>query len=162
MNFPKAAARILTLCVMTASVGLLTAKNAAAEDYESFTLSPGFQPNPVVGTGLSGGTRLVDCSTAESGGETVVQTYVDSADAPDHVVTLTSSFNNLLASVQSDGDVTLVIDGPNGTYCSDDVDGLMPVLSGSWPEGTYNIWIGDFVGDGSGAYRYELFVMEQE
>jgi hypothetical protein len=161
MNFPHAAARILTICVITAGLGLLTTKNATAEDYESFTLAPGFQPNPVVGTGLSGGTRLVECYTLESNGETMVETYVDSADAPDHVVTVTQPFADLIASVESEGDVTLLIEGPDGTYCSDDVDGLMPAIAGSWSAGSYNIWIGDFVGDGSGAYRYELVLIEQ-
>ncbi|MBD2462068.1 hypothetical protein H6G89_13520 [Oscillatoria sp. FACHB-1407] len=161
MNILKTSAIALTACVMTAGMALVGSQAARAEDYESFTLAPGFRPNPVVGTGLSGGTRLVDCYTNESGGRTLVRTYVDSANAPDHVVTVTRPFSNLRASVQADGDVTLLIDGPDGTYCSDDVDGLMPSISGNWPAGTYNIWIGDFVGDGSGVYRYRLFLTQQ-
>lgn len=161
MNILKTCAIALTTCVMTAGVVLVGSQTASAEDYESFTLTPGFRPNPVVGTGLSGGTRLIDCYTNESGGDTLVRTYVDSEDAPDHVVTVTRGFNNLSASVESDGDVTLVVEGPDGNYCSDDVNGLMPVISGDWPAGTYNIWIGDFVGDGRGAYRYRLFLTQQ-
>jgi hypothetical protein len=161
MNLVKGTAFILTACVITAGIGLLTTKTATAEDYESFTLSPGFEPNPAVGTGLSGGTRLVECATGESNGETTIQTYVDDADAPDHTVTLTDEIPNLSASVESDGDVTLVVEGPDGTFCSDDVDGLLPAISGDWPAGTYNIWIGDFVGDSSGTYRYQLVLTEQ-
>lgn len=161
MNIVKTVTVALTACAMTTGMALTLPQAAHAEDYESFTLAPGFNPNPVVGTGLSGGTRLVDCHTNESRGQTVVRTYVDAADAPDHVLTVTRPFSSLRASVQAEGDVTLLIQGPDGTYCSDDVEDLMPSISGDWPTGTYNIWVGDFVGDGSGTYRYELILTQQ-
>lgn len=147
MNVTKAFAFLLT-----ASVGISAAvilPQAARADYQSFSLAPGFSPNPAMGTGLSGGRQETnDCG------------YID-AEAPDHVVTLTRPFQFLRASVEAEGDVTLLIVGPDGRSCSDDANGLMPEVSGAWPAGTYQIWVGDFVGDRLGAHRYELYLSEE-
>jgi hypothetical protein len=141
----------LTACLLSASVLISTPQTARADDYESFTLAPGFTPDPEVGTGLSGGGR----STPDCG-------FVDAAESPDHILTLSRPFNYLRASVEAEGDVTLLVTGPDGRYCSDDVHGLMPEISGYWPAGTYYIWIGDFVGDPTGTYRYALCLTESE
>lgn len=148
MNIFKHSATVLATCAIGATV-VLGLPQAAKADYQAFTLEPGFTPDPQVGTGLSGGTR----STSDCG-------YVDSANAPDHVVTLTRSFDFLRASVEASGDVTLLITGPDGRFCSDDANGLMPEISGYWPAGTYNVWIGDFEGNGSGTHRYQLMLSE--
>lgn len=148
MNMLKNSAVALTVGLMTTGLVAGFAPQAKA-DYQSFTLSPGFMPDPQVGTGLSGGPR----STPDCG-------WVDSANAPDHVVRLPQAFSYLRAHVQSQGDVTLLIEGPDGRFCSDDVNGLMPEISGYWPAGTYNVWIGDFVGNSAGSYRYQLFLTE--
>jgi len=158
----KTVAVALATCVLTAGVTMMTASSAKAEDYEPFTLEPGFQPNPAIGTGLSGGTHQVDCQPVESSSQETIKTYIDEANAPDHVITITAPIPHMEASVQAEGDVTLYIEGPNGTMCSNDVNGNMPAISGEWQPGTYNVWIGDFVGDGHGTYRYELKLEEQQ
>jgi hypothetical protein len=149
MNILKTSATVLTACALGTSV-VLGLPQAARADYQNFRLAPGFLPDPAVGTGLSGGSR----STGDCG-------YVDGANAPDHVMTLTRPFSFLRASVAAEGDVTLLITGPDGRYCSDDANGLMPEVSGFWPAGTYQIWVGDFVGDRSGSFRYQLFLSEE-
>ncbi|MBD2090895.1 hypothetical protein H6F67_13645 [Microcoleus sp. FACHB-1515] len=149
MNIFKTSATVFAACAFGASA-VVAMPQAARADYQSFNLAPGFMPDPAVGTGLSGGSRATnDCG------------YVDAANAPDHVVTLTRPFQFLRASVEAEGDVTLLITGPDGRYCSDDANGLMPEVSGFWPAGTYQIWVGDFVGDRSGTYRYELYLSEE-
>jgi hypothetical protein len=148
MNMLQRSAAILAACALSTGA-LATAIQPARADYQSFTLAPGFTPDPQIGTGLSGGSyRTPDCG------------FTDLPSAPDHVLTVTRPFSFLRASVQAGGDVTLLIDGPDGRFCSDDVNGLMPEISGYWPAGTYYIWIGDFVGNPSGAYRYQLFLSE--
>ena len=113
-------------------------------DYCNFTVSPGFLPDPVIGTGQSSGPRFTnDCG------------YVDTV--PDHVVTVTQRFDYMRAHVVSGGDVTLLIQGPNGRFCSDDANGLLPALAGPWPPGEYQIWIGDW---GQSYYRYTLYLTE--
>ena len=149
MNIPKTFAFVLAACAFGTSA-LIALPQAARADYQSFSLEPGFMPDPAIGTGLSGGGRATnDCG------------YVDAANAPDHVVTLTRPFQFLRASVEAEGDVTLLITGPEGRYCSDDANGLMPEVSGFWPAGTYQIWIGDFVDGRSGSHRYELYLSEE-
>lgn len=160
MNILKQSAIALTACVMSSGVVFAVPQAVNAQDYASFTLAPGFQPDPVVGTGASGGTHAVTCDTRSTGEGTSVTTYVDAADSPDHVLTVTRPFSFLRASVQAEGDVTLLVSGPDGTYCSDDVNGAMPEIHGSWPAGTYYFWIGDFAGPTSGTYRYQLQLSE--
>ncbi|MGB3494516.1 MAG: hypothetical protein WBA57_17440 [Elainellaceae cyanobacterium] len=145
MNILKVSATVLSTCAL--SVGLVVGMASQVRaDYQSFSLAPGFMPDPQVGTGYSGGDRQTpDCGN------------VDTADAPDHVVYLSNDFSFLRASVNSSEDVTLLIQGPGGRICSDDVNGLLPEISGSWSAGTYNVWIGDWDG---GYHRYQFSLSE--
>jgi len=122
------------------------------------TLAPGFSPDPQVTTGVSGGDRVTtDCG------------YVDALHQPNHVITLTKTFNFLQAFVQAEGDVTLLMETPSGQLiCSDDVNGLMPAISGEAPAGAYKIWVGDYGGtavnkavSGAGGYSYRLSLTEK-
>lgn len=144
MNILKHAA---TVSVLAISSGIaISLPQPARADYQSFGLTPGFTPDPQIGTGYSGGSR----STDDCG-------FVDSANSPDHVVQLNQPFSFLRASVNAPGDVTLLIEGPDGRYCSDDANGLMPEIAGYWPAGTYSVWIGDW---DQGGYRYQFSLSE--
>ncbi|MBD3884150.1 hypothetical protein IFO70_20595 [Phormidium tenue FACHB-886] len=117
----------------------------------AFTLAPGFSPDPQVGMGKSGGTRQTECG------------YVQAETQPNHVIILSQPFEFLKASLQAEGDVTLLIKTPDGrSICSDDVNGLMPEISGEAPAGTYRIWIGDYIGKPEGSYPYQLKLTEQQ
>ncbi|MCB9507818.1 MAG: hypothetical protein H6700_09890 [Myxococcales bacterium] len=72
---------------------------------------------------------------------------------PDHIVTLTDRFEALTFAVDSDLDTTLLIHGPHGWLCEDDTVGLDPVVSGTFPPGTYRVWVGAFAGPDAGRYR---------
>ncbi|NET34682.1 MAG: hypothetical protein F6K19_22085 [Cyanothece sp. SIO1E1] len=148
MNILKITTTTLATCLT--SVGIIVGNSPLARaDYQSFKLAPDFLPDPAIGTGESGGDRWVeDCG------------YVDLADSPDHVLTLTSNFNYLKAQVYSSGDVTLLIDGPLGRICVDNPDAsLAPAFEDAWPAGTYHLWIGDF---GKSFYQYQLFFTESK
>ncbi|HEY9644166.1 MAG TPA: hypothetical protein V6C57_26975 [Coleofasciculaceae cyanobacterium] len=117
----------------------------------SLTLAPGFSPDPQVSTGVSGGSR----ATTNCG-------YVGAADAPNQVISLTQPFSFLRASVEAEGDVTLLIETPSGKLlCSDDVNGLMPEIAGEAPPGIYKIWVGDYVGNAAKNFRYRLTLTEK-
>lgn len=146
MNILSRSTKVITTCLVTIGLVIGTTQQARA-DYQSFTLAPGFHPDPATGSGHSGGPRLTeDCG------------YVDTANDPDHTVTLTRSFTYLRAYVSAPGDVTLLIEGPMGRICSDDVNGRMPEFGGRWQAGTYRLWVGDF---SNSNYRYQLFLSER-
>lgn len=121
--------------------------------YQSFSLRPGFSPDPTVGTGTAGGSR--DASTL--GGSPTGPCAGNIDTSPDHRVTLQSSFSYLKFSASSPIDTSLVILGPAGSrYCNDDSDGLDPVVEGAFPAGEYEVYIGKVGTSDSASYRLEI------
>jgi hypothetical protein len=147
MELPKHLATALTAAFVTAGLLICSSVQAKAE-FKALSLTPGFAQMPEM-TGRSGGaSETPDCG------------YIKAT--PDYVVTLTKPFTALRASVQSAGDVTLLIEGPNGRICSDDVNDLMPEVSGAAPAGTYRVWVGDYVGQADGGFDYQLTFQEDQ
>ena len=131
----------------TSDVVIDCSRTGGGGDYCDFTLAPGFESDPAIGTGVSGGEEFTDdCG------------FIDTT--PDHIVTVTEEFSHLVARVESPGDVTLLIDGPDGRYCSDDAEGVLPSIYGPWPAGTYEVWIGDW--EGADGFPYSLVLTELE
>ena len=62
---------------------------------------------------------------------------------PDHILTLTDRLD-LEITVQSSVDTTLVVHGPHGWMCNDDAYDIYPALDGSFPPGTYRVWVGTY------------------
>ncbi|ACL73676.1 hypothetical protein Tgr7_2601 [Thioalkalivibrio sulfidiphilus HL-EbGr7] len=126
---------------------------SASGDYESVVLAPGFEPDPRILTGTSGGG-----TDAASMGSSYHGPCVGKIDGtPDHVVTLSNEFAYLKLHVLSDADTSLVIRGPDGLRCNDDTDGLNPVVQGRWPAGRYEVFVGSVA---EGFHRYRLRVTE--
>lgn len=148
MNAFKTSTTLLTATLL--GLGLATTLVSEAHaDYETFEISPGFTPDPLVGSGLSGGPDEVDgCG------------FIDTYDSPDHVLYVDNYFDFLRVSVESPGDVTLFMESVDTgeTMCIDDSNGtLLPEFAGEWPVGTYFLWVGDF--DGAG-YPYDIYISE--
>lgn len=117
------------------------------EAYRDFTLGAGFTPDPQRGRGESGGSR-----DASSYGKTCVGT-VDTT--PDHRLTVTSAVN-LRIFVESTTDASLVIVGPNRTWCDDDSHGdLDPEINALFSPGQYQIFVGTN-GEQNGRYTITL------
>lgn len=101
------------------------------ETFCNFRLAPGFLPDPLTNAGISGGPiNTPDCGNIDT--------------TPDHIVEITEAFAFLRMHVESEGDVTLVVQGPFGRLCSDDAVGLLPEIARDWPVGSYQVWVGDF------------------
>jgi hypothetical protein len=67
----------------------------------------------------------------------------------------------LFVSAVSDGDLTMAVSGPSGTWCSDDVDGLNPAVYTQVGPGDYEVWVGEYSQSGSGTafhaeFNYDL------
>ena len=119
------------LCAMAAVVA---GSSAAAQ--QRVSLSAGFLPDPVTFEVYSGGGN----DASNIGGSCVGMI----ADSPDVVVNFDSAGGPLSFGVYSDGDTSLVINGPDGRYyCNDDSNGLNPSFGwDSAPSGQYDIWVG--------------------
>ena len=132
--------------------GSVSEGTVRGDRYQSFTLAPGFLPDPAVGNGLSGGS--VDARQLGSTAHGPCVGHI--ASSADHHVTLQASFRYLHFRAYSDTDTSLVIRGPGGQlYCNDDAVGLDPVIEGAFPAGDYEVFVGR-VGANAGEYRLEI------
>lgn len=118
--------------------------------FESTTVSPRFSPDPVTLRGISGGS--VAAREVAGRAETATGPCVGFIDrSPDHTLTLTSFFDFLSVSVEvanpEENDTTLVVRGPGGAWCNDDISGKNPGIAGQWQEGSYQIWVGSYQKD---------------
>jgi len=127
---------------IAAALMAAAATTAAAQDPSAAATSgsmrarAGFTPDPIQVSIYSGGS--IDASRL--GGACVGMI----ASAPDYEFTYTAGSFPLSFGVVSNGDTSLVINGPDGRwYCNDDAEGLNPVLTwGRPPSGSYDIWVG--------------------
>lgn len=133
----------------TASLGFVPAAIAqipSSPIFESVQVSPRFRPDPLVLRGISGGSTAA--SRVAQREQTATGPCVGFVDgSPDHTMTLDNSFDFLSVEVQSSEDTTLVIRGPGGAWCNDDISGKNPGIAGEWLAGTYQIWIGSYQKD---------------
>lgn len=107
-------------------------------------------PDPQRSRGETGGSR-----DARSYGKACVGT-IDTT--PDHRLTVTSALN-LRIFVESTTDSTLVVVGPNRTWCDDDSHGdLDAEVSGVFAPGQYQIFVGT---NGNQNGNYTITLTEQ-
>lgn len=117
------------------------------EAYRDFTLGAGFTPDPQRSRGTTGGPR-----DARSYGKACVGN-IDTT--PDHRLTVTDTLD-LRIYVESTTDSSLVVVGPNRTWCDDDSHGnLDPEISGVFAPGQYQIFVGTNA-PGGGDYTITL------
>lgn len=127
--------------------------SGAPSTFEDITVAPGFLPDPRVVTGRSGGPVDARQYGSTSHGPCVGNI----ATAPDHYLILERPFNYLRVEARSPGDLTLVIEGPDGRRCNDDFEGLNPGIEGAWPAGRYAVYVGTF---DTNHQQYQLSVTE--
>lgn len=116
--------------------------------FGTVNLNAGFMPDPQVLNGTSGGAiEAYNLGETTWGG---CRGYL--SDQPDHVMNLGTAFSYLRVEVASQGDSTLVINGPDGWRCNDDAVGLNPRIDGAWGPGIYRIWVGSYSSGMSNPY----------
>lgn len=128
-----------TLAMLLTSTGVVRS--------QPVQLAPGFAPDPLVVTGTSGGSQASQsCGMIGA--------------TPNHVINLSANFNYLRFSVQSAGQPTLLIQGPNGSSCvqADSFSKGTIQLPGYWEKGTYSVYVGDRAG---GHNSYTLSVTQK-
>ncbi|MEB3232637.1 MAG: hypothetical protein VKJ64_16630, partial [Leptolyngbyaceae bacterium] len=114
--------------------------------FENAVLTPNAMANPTVVRGISGGPLRAGQVAGRA--ETATGICIGFVDRePDHQIELTAFFDYLSLQVESPADTVLVVRGPGGSWCNDDVQGFNPGLAGEWFSGTYDIWIGSYDAD---------------
>lgn len=112
------------------------------------TLTPQFQPDPVVLQGTSGGSQAsTNCGSIPT--------------TPSQVVQLDGDFPYLRFSLQSSGQPTLLIVRlPNGTPSCISADSSSGRINapGYWEQGNYAIYVGDRAG---GQHPYTLSITQR-
>ena len=78
---------------------------------------------------------------------------------PNHVLSLEDPAPRMVMRVRAPSDTTLVVLGPGGTRCNDDVgEGFDPELRGDWQAGEYRVFVGTY--DEGQSIRYTLELVE--
>lgn len=127
---------------------------ALPAEHGEITLQSGFSPDPVVVDVRAGGGLAAD-----SAADSMCRGYADAA--PDYQLTFEAgNAFDLYIYAQSEGDATLIVNGPDGGWaCNDDQDGLNPGLVFENPtSGVYDIWVGTYWEGGDTDAR--LFISE--
>ncbi len=116
-------------------------------NYGGIQLEAGFRDDPHLVEMVSGATEdaFVDVAATEIGADCVGY----STPSPDYKIQWTGSSQGLrifFLSTQEEGDTTLIINLPDGSWmCADDSSGLNPLIDIVDPaEGQYDIWVGSF------------------
>lgn len=106
-------------------------------NFGTVALRPGFVPDPHVVQGRSGGGQNA------SGIDAACRGWITST--PDHLFVAQDHFQSLRLVASSSDDITLVVLRPDGQYmCNDDAEGRNPMIGGSFPAGTYAVWVGSY------------------
>lgn len=121
--------------------GAQAGSNCGQSNFGQTNLAPGFMPDPATAAGRSGG----NVNANEFGQSQTGPCAGWIAQSPDHTMYLAQPFQFMKVLVQSNDDTTLVIQGPDGSWCSDDEGGgTNPMVQGGWVAGCYRIWVGSF------------------
>lgn len=130
-------------------------KSSYVKMFEDMAIAPKFTPQTIELRGISGGIM----ETQKKSGRKLTETgecigFVDLE--PDHRITLTKPFPYLKLQVKSSGDTIMLVRGPGGSWCSDDVSDRNPEIGGDWLEGTYEVWVGSYEENTSFPYLLQL------
>ena len=133
-NQPQATAQSV---VPPAGQGSAAATQGQASNFGTVSLRSGFTPDPHVVQGTSGGTQNAATINQACNG------WI--SHRPDHIFVAETAYASLRIMVNSEQDVTLVVQRPDGSYvCNDDSEGLNPMVTGSFPAGRYSVWVGSY------------------
>ncbi|MGV0026230.1 hypothetical protein [Phormidesmis priestleyi] len=123
--------------------------------FQNATLSPKFSPDPTNLKGITGGS----VSAKEVAGRADSPTggclgFMDAS--PNHTIELKAFFKYLKIQTQSSEDTTIVIKGPGGVWCNDDLQDKNAGIEGEWLAGSYQVWVGTYNKDKATPYTLRV------
>ena len=114
-------------------------------NFGTISLAPGFDATATSISGYTGGSYSL---SAISNRDRDNKACIGFADPnPDHILVLEKDFSNLKVAVNSGGDTTILIQGPDNTiYCGDDTGRIKDasIENRNWKAGNYKVWVGTF------------------
>ena len=138
----KLSTMLVTLCI-SAVIHSVADAQEGPPIFGDVTINKPFSSDPLTVRGMSGGS--IPASQLVGKNETPTGSCSGFMDkVPDHTLELTSNFDYLKLQVQSPADTTIIIKGPGGIWCNDDLDGKNPGIVGEWLQGTYQVWVGSY------------------
>ncbi len=141
--------KILKLFTSISAAFIITQLITPASWAESpiVTIDSTVQPDPLTLNGTSGGSRTSNCGHISA--------------TPNQVIQVTKPIPYLRLTVKSDGQPTLLIDGPTGRFCvqADSYSGGKAELSGYWQPGKYSLSVGEV---SNKQYSYNLSISQQQ
>lgn len=140
-------------------IGFITLPAIAQSNFGRVTLQPGFDAAQGTMRGNTGGRNsLPEMIGGRDRNGNICLGYGSSV--PDHILELGQNFDSLTLQINSGGnDTALVVRGPGGVRCGDDISRSNPDdrLTGSnWQSGSYEIWVG--TSNPGARYNYTLTV----
>lgn len=148
---------IITLLSLSNFKFVAHADETPAPIFEDIIIGSEFKPDPLIVSGMSGGN--IPANKLAENTETLTGPCKGFFDLqPDHTLQLTSKFDYLKVQVQSPRDTTLIIEGPGGSWCNDDLEDKNPGITGEWLPGEYKVWIGSY--DKNDYLPYKLKITE--
>jgi len=138
--------QFLTGVSATLAIGLLLNQGSFAESPIVTIRSP-LKPDPLILNGTSGGALASNCGNISA--------------TPSQVIQIENTLNYLRLTVKSEGQPTLLIDGPAGRFCvmADSYSGGKAELSGYWQAGKYSIAVGEV---SNKRYPYNLLISQMK
>ena len=121
---------------------------AASSSAEVIQVTPKSEPDPLIVRGKSGGEKSSDCGNI--------------AASPNKIIEVKAPLPYVRFSVQSQGQPTLLIEGPSGRrFCvlADTEAGESLEVSGYWEAGKYSLYVGDRA---NGQHPYTLSISQKQ
>ncbi|WP_138497046.1 hypothetical protein [Nostoc sp. PA-18-2419] len=137
---------LLTIVPTALAISLIFTEANLAQTPQ-IEINRNLQPDPLVLKGKSGGSVKSKCGNITT--------------APNQIIQVTESLPYLRLTLESQGQPTLLIDGPGGKFCvqADNYSGSKPELSGYWQAGKYSLYVGELSGQ---EYNYILSISQQK
>ncbi len=110
---------------------------------------------PLIIEGISGGSiAALEITHTENTATGYCDGFANSQ--PNHILKLDSFWQFLRLEVESDADTTIMVQGPGGTWCNDDVSSANPMIEGVWQPGIYKVWVGSYQAESSNNYQIKI------
>jgi hypothetical protein len=137
---------LVTIASLALTMGLLLNQSSFAKTPQ-LEINSKFDKDPLVLNGTSGGGVKSNCGNINT--------------APNQIIEVTEPLPYLRLTVESQGQPTLLIDGPGGRFCmlADSYSGGKAEFSGYWQPGKYLLYMGDLSQD---RFNYTLTISQQK